>query len=341
MNNEEEEESMVMKKILNSPDHTVDEMLNGLAFAYDSILERVPDTTVVHRTHEKQGKVGLVSGGGSGHEPSHAGFVGKGMLSAAVAGQVFTSPTPDQVLEGIKAADEGAGVFLIIKNYTGDVMNFDMAKDLAELEDITVETVVVDDDIAVEDSTFTAGRRGVAGTVLVHKILGAAAEEGKSLSEIKELANKLVPNLYSIGLALSPATNPEVGKPGFQLDENEIEFGIGIHGEPGYRREKLQPSKDLAKEFVSQLKKEINWTEGDRFAVLVNGMGSTPLMEQFVFMNDIKELLVDNEGLNLSFKKVGDYMTAIDMAGLSLTLLKIEDDTWLNYLQAPVEVVGW
>ena len=170
---------MAMKKIINNPDQVVDEMLNGLVFAYDSLVERIPDTMVVHRKAEKNGKVGLVSGGGSGHEPSHAGFVGKGMLSAAVAGQVFTSPTPDQVFEGIKASDEGAGVFLIIKNYTGDVMNFEMAQDLADLEDIKVETIVVDDDIAVEDSTYTAGKRGVAGTVLVHKILGAAAEEGR------------------------------------------------------------------------------------------------------------------------------------------------------------------
>lgn len=332
---------MAMKKILNNPDNTVDEMLNGLVYAYDSIIERVPETTVVHRKHDKTGKVGLVSGGGSGHEPSHAGFVGKGMLSAAVAGQVFTSPTPDQVLEGIKAADEGSGVFLVIKNYTGDVMNFDMAKELAELEDIEVESVVVDDDIAVEDSTFTAGRRGVAGTVLVHKILGAAAEEGASLSELKTLAEAVVNNLSSIGLALSPATNPEVGKPGFELEEGEIEFGIGIHGEPGYRREKLQPSKDLAKEFVTQLKKEVNWSSGDKFAVLVNGMGATPLMEQFVFMNDMKALFADEEGLDLVFKKVGDYMTSIDMAGLSLTLLKIEEEKWLNYLNTPVDVVAW
>lgn len=332
---------MAMKKILNNPYNTVDEMLNGLVYAYDSIIERVPETTVVHRKHDKTGKVGLVSGGGSGHEPSHAGFVGKGMLSAAVAGQVFTSPTPDQVLEGIKAADEGSGVFLVIKNYTGDVMNFDMAKELAELEDIEVESVVVDDDIAVEDSTFTAGRRGVAGTVLVHKILGAAAEEGASLSELKTLAEAVVNNLSSIGLALSPATNPEVGKPGFELEEGEIEFGIGIHGEPGYRRDKLQPSKDLAKEFVTQLKKEVNWSSGDKFAVLVNGMGATPLMEQFVFMNDIKALLADEEGLDLVFKKVGDYMTSIDMAGLSLTLLKIEEEKWLNYLNTPVDVIAW
>jgi dihydroxyacetone kinase-like protein len=330
-----------MKKIINSPENVVDEMLEGIAFAYDSLVERVPDTNVITRKADKSGKVGLVSGGGSGHEPSHAGFVGKGMLSSAVSGQVFTSPTPDQVLEGIKAADEGAGVFLIIKNYTGDVMNFEIAQEMAEAEGIDVETVVVDDDIAVEDSTWTAGKRGVAGTVLVHKILGGAADAGKSLSEIKEIADKLVPNIKSIGLALSPATNPEVGEPGFELDEDEIEYGIGIHGEPGYRREKLQPSKELAKELVEKLKEDFDWSNGDEYAVLVNGMGATPEMELFVFMNDVKELLADQEGLNLSFRKVGDLMTAIDMAGLSLTLIKLEDADWLEYLNAPVNVIGW
>ncbi|MCC5894247.1 MAG: dihydroxyacetone kinase subunit DhaK [Alkalibacterium sp.] len=330
-----------MKKIINQPDHVVDEMLDGLAFAYDSIVKRIPDTTVIARHLKADKRVGLVSGGGSGHEPSHAGFVGKGMLSAAVAGQVFTSPTPDQILEGIKAADEGQGVFLIVKNYTGDVMNFDMAKELAELEDIDVDFIVVDDDIAVEDSTFTAGRRGVAGTVFMHKILGAAADSGATLEEIKALSERVNANVYSIGLALSPATNPEVGKPGFELDGDEIEFGIGIHGEPGYSRETLKPSKELAQEFVSKLKKEIDWNPEDRFALLVNGMGATPLMEQFVFTNDLKALLEGEEQLNLAFKKVGDYMTAIDMAGLSLTLLKIEEDSWIDYLNYPVDVIGW
>lgn len=330
-----------MKKIINNADQVVDEMLGGIVFAYESLVERVPETMVIARKSEKNNKVGLVSGGGSGHEPAHAGFVGKGMLSAAVAGQVFTSPTPDQVLEGIKVADEGAGVFLVIKNYTGDVMNFEMAQELAEMEDIEVETVIVDDDIAVEDSTWTAGKRGIAGTVLVHKILGAAAEEGLSLKEIKELADKLVPNIKSIGVALSPATNPEAGSPGFEIDEDEIEFGVGIHGEPGYRREKLQPSRKLAKELVEKLKEAFDWNSGDEYAVLVNGMGATPLMEQFVFMNDVKKLLVDEEELNLSFRKVGDYMTSIDMEGLSLTLLKLEDAQWLEYLNAPEETISW
>ena len=330
-----------MKKIINNPDQIVDEMLDGLVFAYDSVVERIPETTVIHRKAKKKGKVGLVSGGGSGHEPAHAGFVGKGMLSAAVAGQVFTSPTPDQILEGIKVSNEGAGVFLIIKNYTGDVMNFEMAQELADLEDIDVEIIVVDGDIAVEDSTFTAGKRGIAGTALVHKILGAAAEEGKSLQEIKGIADQLIPNIKSIGVALSPATNPEVGKPGFELEEDEIEFGVGIHGEPGYRREKLQPSKDLAKELVDKLKNEFDWTEDDEYAILVNGMGATPLMEQFVFMNDVKKLLVNDEELSLPFKKVGDYMTSIDMEGVSLTLVKLEDKKWLDYLNTSVETISW
>ncbi len=330
-----------MKKIINNPDNVVDEMLDGLSFAYDSVVERIPDTMIIHRKTKKNGKVGLVSGGGSGHEPAHAGFVGKGMLSAAVAGQVFTSPTPDQVFEGIKVSDEGAGVLLIIKNYTGDVMNFDMAQDLADIEDIVVEHVIVNDDIAVEDSLYTAGKRGIAGTVFVHKILGAAAEEGQSLKELKKLADQLIPNIKSIGVALNPATNPEVGAPGFEIDENEIEYGVGIHGEPGYRREKLQPSRKLALELVEQLKEAFNWSNGDKYAVLVNGMGATPLMEQFIFMNDVKKLLVDKEGLDLAFKKVGDYMTSIDMEGLSLTLLKLEDSKWLDYLNAPEETISW
>lgn len=329
-----------MKKIINDPSAIVDEMIKGMVFAYDDLVERLPETNVIHRKHSKNGKVGLVSGGGSGHEPAHAGFVGQGMLSAAVCGEVFTSPTPDQILEAIKASDEGNGVFLVIKNYSGDIMNFEMAKDLADMEDISVDFVVVDDDIAVEDSTYTAGKRGIAGTVLVHKILGAAAEEGASLSEIKELADKLVPAIKSIGVALSPATSPEVGKPGFEIGDDEIEFGVGIHGEPGYRREKLQPSKDLAAELVKQLKKEFQWSGDEQYALLINGMGATPLMEQFVFTNDVRELLAA-EGITLAFKKVGDYMTSIDMAGVSITLVKLEDTKWVDYLTAPVNTISW
>lgn len=329
-----------MKKIINDPSAAVDEMVKGMVFAYDELVEQLPETNVVHRKAEKTGKVGLVSGGGSGHEPAHAGFVGKGMLSAAVCGEIFTSPTPDQILEAVKVSDEGKGVLLIIKNYSGDVMNFEMAKDLADMEDIQVEYVVVDDDIAVEDSTFTAGRRGIAGTVLVHKILGAAAENGATLEELKTLGEDVIASLKSVGLALSPATNPEVGKPGFEIGDNEIEFGVGIHGEPGYRREELQPSASLAEELVTQLKKEFDWAANDTFALLVNGMGATPLMEQFIFTNDVHNLL-KKDTIELPFKKVGDYMTSIDMEGVSLTLLKIEDTKWIDYLNAPVTTIAW
>lgn len=328
-----------MKKIINQPEEILNQMLEGLTYAYSDLVERVNETGVIVRKDLGKGKVGLVSGGGSGHEPSHAGFVGRGMLSAAVCGEIFTSPTPDQVLEGIKAADTGAGVMLIIKNYSGDVMNFEMAKDMAEMEGIEVETIIVDDDIAVEDSTYTAGRRGVAGTVLVHKILGAYADQGKSLAEVKEIADKLIPNIKTIGVALTGATVPAVGKPGFVLEDNEIEYGVGIHGEPGYRKEELKPSKGLAKELVEKLKAEFKWQAGDQFGVLVNGLGSTPLMEQFIFMNDVKELLAE-ENLTIEFKKVGDLMTAIDMSGLSLTMIKLEDE-WTEQLNFPVTTIAW
>lgn len=331
-----------MKKIMNNPENIVDEMINGLVRSYPSLVKRLPGTDVICRNDEESTKaqVGIVSGGGSGHEPSHAGFVGKGMLSGAVCGRVFTSPTPDQVFEAIKGADNGEGVFLVIKNYSGDVMNFEMAKDMAELEGIKVAYVVVDDDIAVEDSTYTQGRRGVAGTILVHKLLGAAADKGASLDEIESLAKQIVQNIKTIGLALSGATVPEVGKPGFELAPDEIEYGVGIHGEPGYRKEKLQPSRELAKELITRLKQEFKWEKGERYGVLVNGLGATPLMEQFVFMNDALTLL-EEEGLTIEFTKVGDYMTSIDMAGLSLTLIKFEQEEWLESLNYPVKTIAW
>lgn len=277
-----------MKKILNQPTDVVTEMLDGLAYVHNDLVHRIEGFDIIARNEEKSGKVALISGGGSGHEPSHAGFVGEGMLSAAVCGAVFTSPTPDQVLEAIKEADEGAGVFMVIKNYSGDIMNFEMAQDMAEMEGIEVASVVVDDDIAVEDSLYTQGKRGVAGTILVHKILGHAARHGKSLQEIKAIADELVPNIHTVGLALSGATVPEVGKPGFVLAEDEIEFGIGIHGEPGYRKEKMQPSKALATELVDKLIESFDAKSGEKYGVLINGMGATPLMEQYVFANDVE-----------------------------------------------------
>ena len=242
-----------VKKIINDPKNVVEEMVSGLVGAYPDYVKQVPETLVVARSDDYD-QVALVSGGGSGHEPSHAGFVGDGMLSAAVCGQVFTSPTPDQIHEAIKATDKGKGTLMIVKNYSGDVMNFDMAKDLAEMDGIEVDSVLVDDDIAVEDSTYTQGRRGVAGTVLVHKIIGGMAREGKSVAELASYGKELVKDIKTVGIALSGATVPEVGKPGFVLAEDEMEFGVGIHGEPGYRREKIKGSKEIAEEIIGKIK---------------------------------------------------------------------------------------
>ena len=315
-------------------------MLDGLAYVHSDLVHRVEGFDIIARNEQSTGQVGLISGGGSGHEPAHAGFVGDGMLSAAIAGAVFTSPTPDQILEAIKEADQGAGVFMVVKNYSGDIMNFEMAQELAEMEGIEVASVVVDDDIAVENSLYTQGRRGVAGTIFVHKILGHAAREGKSLAEIKDLADKIVPNIHTIGLALSGATVPEVGKPGFVLAEDEIEYGIGIHGEPGYRKESMQPSRQLAEELTGKLLEAFEAKAGERYALLINGMGATPLMEQYVFTNDVASILGD-AGLDVAFKKLGNYMTSIDMAGLSLTLMKIAEDAWLEALESPVKTIAW
>lgn len=329
-----------MKKIMNDATQIVDDMLQGLAYMHDDLVERLDGYDVIVRKADKTGKVALISGGGSGHEPSHAGFVGEGMLSAAICGAVFTSPTPDQILEAIKAADEGAGVFMVIKNYSGDIMNFEMAQELAEMEGIDVASVVVDDDIAVENSLYTQGRRGVAGTILVHKILGHAAREGKSLADIKALADELVLNIKTIGLALSGATVPEVGKPGFVLEDDEFEYGVGIHGEPGYKKEKLQSSSVLAQELVTKLADSFDMSAGQHYGVLVNGLGATPLMEQYVFANDVAKLLAEKD-VTVSFKKIGDYMTSIDMAGLSLTLIKLDKDEWTEALQSDVITPAW
>ena len=323
---------------MNEPGDIVEEMLEGIVKSYPELVHRVADSRVIAKNQLNE-QVGLVSGGGSGHEPAHAGFVGDGMLSAAVLGDVFTSPTPDQIQLAIKEADQGKGVLLIIKNYTGDILNFEMAKELAAMDEIDVEEVVVDDDIAVENSTYTAGKRGVAGTILVHKILGDAAKNGASLTQLKELGEQVVAATKTIGVALRAATVPEVGKPGFDLNEDEIEYGVGIHGEPGYRREKLQPSKLLAKELVTKILSE--YTEKPKeVGVLVNGMGGTPLMEQFVFMNDVLTLLSE-EQVDVTFHKVGDLMTSLDMQGLSLTMVDLTETTWKEALTSHVETIAW
>lgn len=329
-----------MKKLINSVDNVVDEMLNGMTAAFPEYIERVPGTDVVARTGAKKtDKVVLISGGGSGHEPAHGGYVGKGMLDAAVAGAVFTSPTPDQVYEAIQATECGKGALLIIKNYTGDVMNFEMAADMAADEDIVVDKVVVADDVAVENSTWTTGRRGIAGTVFVHKIAGACAETGADLPEVKRIAEKVIANVRSMGMAVSPCTVPAVGKPGFDLADDEVEIGIGIHGEPGTHREKISSVNNTVDHLVGKILDEGIYAEGDEVAVMVNGMGATPLSELFIANLRVKEIL-DAKKIKIAKTVVGNYMTSLDMAGFSVTLLKLDDEL-KGYLNAPADTPAY
>ena len=329
-----------MKKLINSVDNVVDEMLNGMTAAFPQYIERVPGTDVVARTGAKKtDKVVLISGGGSGHEPAHGGYVGKGMLDAAVAGAVFTSPTPDQVYEAIQATECGKGALLIIKNYTGDVMNFEMAADMAADEDIVVDKVVVADDVAVENSTWTTGRRGIAGTVFVHKIAGACAETGADLPEVKRIAEKVIANVRSMGMAVSPCTVPAVGKPGFDLADDEVEIGIGIHGEPGTHREKISSVNNTVDHLVGKILDEGIYAEGDEVAVMVNGMGATPLSELFIANLRVKEIL-DEKKISIAKTLVGNYMTSLDMAGFSVTLLKLDDELQ-GFLNAPADTPAY
>lgn len=329
-----------MKKIINDAETIVDEMLDGMVKAHSDVVKRIPNTTVIVRKQlSETPKVGIVSGGGSGHEPSHAGYVGKGMLDAAVAGEVFTSPTPDQVFEAIKAVDQGKGVLLVIKNYNGDVMNFEMAAELAEDEGIEVKQVIVNDDIAVEDSTHTTGRRGVAGTVLVHKAAGALAEKGGSLDEVKAAAEKLISQTKTLGVALSPAYVPGSGNPGFEIGDEEMEIGIGIHGEPGLSREKLKTANEIVDLLLNKLTAELDLLKGDEVAVMVNGLGSTPLMELYVLNNRAADVL-EEKGIQIGSTYVGEFMTAIEMAGASITLAKL-DSGLKELLLAPAQTAAF
>lgn len=312
-----------MKKIINNPDNVVDEMLDGMAASQPQYLKRLKGFDVLIRANKKAGKVALVSGGGSGHEPAHAGYVGRGMLDAAVAGPVFTSPTPDQIYEAVKAVDTGKGVLLIIKNYTGDVMNFEMAAEMADADGIKVDKVVTKDDVAVENSTFTTGRRGIAGTIFVHKIAGAKAEEGASLDEVKKTAEKVIANERSMGMALAPCTVPAAGKPSFTLAEDEMEIGMGIHGEPGTHREKIHSADEITQQLVDKILAENIYKSGDEAAVLINGLGATPLMELYIVSKKVQEILQER-GLKMVKTYVGNYMTSLEMAGCSITLLKLD-----------------
>ena len=326
-----------MKKIINDVENVEQEMIEGLVKSRPQKLEKLEAGNIVVRKERKQGKVALVSGGGSGHEPAHGGYVGRGMLDAAVAGPVFTSPTPDMVYEGIKAVATDAGVLCIVKNYTGDVMNFEMAVDMAKDDDIKADYVVVNDDVAVEDSSFTTGRRGVAGTILVHKIAGARAEEGGTLEEVKAVAEKVIANVRTMGMAIQPCTVPAAGKPGFELPEDEMEIGIGIHGEPGTHREKLLKANEIAKQLLDKILADIDYS-GKEVAVIVNGMGATPLMELYIVNNFVQDYLKE-KNVRVYDTMVGNYMTSIEMAGFSLTLLRLDDELKRLY-DAPADTAA-
>lgn len=328
-----------MKKIINDPNNVVADMIEGLVLAHPNYIRKSDNGNIlVRKDAPVSGKVGLVSGGGSGHEPSHGGFVGYGMLDAAVCGEVFTSPTPDQVYEAIKEVDSGNGVLLIIKNYTGDVMNFEMAKEMAEMDGIEVDYVVVNDDVAVENSLYTAGRRGIAGTVFVHKIAGAKATKGASLSEVKEVANKVIKNVRSMGMALSPCIVPASGKPNFTLEENEIEIGMGIHGEPGTHKEEISTANDITTHLVEKILDDIEIKEGEEVAVMINGLGSTPLMELYIANKTVNEILV-NKGIRIYDTFIGEYMTSLEMAGYSVSILKLDDEL-KELLDAKADTLG-
>ncbi|MBU3875222.1 dihydroxyacetone kinase subunit DhaK [Faecalicatena sp. AGMB00832] len=313
-----------MKKIINKPETVVIEMCSGIAMAHPEV-EFVEKYKIIKKRDINPNKVSLISGGGSGHEPAHAGFVGKGMLDAAVCGDVFASPSQIQVYQAIKETASDKGTLLIIKNYSGDMMNFKNAAYLASEDGIAVDYVKVDDDIAVQDSLYTVGRRGVAGTVLVHKIAGAAAEAGKSLAEVKAAAESAIANVRSIGFAFSSCTVPAKGTPTFEIDETELEYGVGIHGEPGIKREEIVSADELAERMTNALTEELKLTDGDEVTLLVNGFGSTPLMELYLLNNSVSRVLAE-KNVKIYRTFVGNYMTSIDMLGASVSIMKMNDE---------------
>jgi dihydroxyacetone kinase-like protein len=324
-----------MKKLINDPANVVVESLRGMQAAHADLIDVHFDPHyITRRARRASGKVGLVSGGGSGHEPLHGGFVGRGMLDAACPGAVFTSPTPDQMLAATQAINSGGGVLHIVKNYTGDIMNFELAAELARAEDIHVESVIINDDVAVKDSLWTAGRRGVGATVLAEKITGAAAEAGRPLAEVKAICQRVNDNARSMGLALTSCTVPHVGKPTFDLPENEMELGIGIHGEPGRQRLPLAAADEIAGLLLKPILDDLPFASGDQVLLFVNGMGGTPLIEQYILYRKAEEI-VRAHGLQVNRRLVGPYITSLEMAGASITLLKL-DEEMIRLWDAPV-----
>lgn len=313
-----------MKKIINTVDQVENQMVEGMVKAYPQYLKKLECGNVVVRADKKEGKVALISGGGSGHEPAHGGYVGEGMLDAAVAGAVFTSPTPDQIYKGIKAVATDKGVLMVIKNYTGDVMNFEMAREMAEMEGIKIAQVVTNDDVAVDGSLYTVGRRGVAGTVFIHKIAGALAERGGELEEVRAVAEKVIAGVRTMGMAIRPCTVPAAGVPGFELSEEEMEVGIGIHGEPGTHREALKTADEIVDMLMDKILADLDYS-GSEVAVMINGAGATPLMELFIVNNRVFDILAE-KGIKVYKTFVGEYMTSLEMEGFSISLLKLDGE---------------
>jgi dihydroxyacetone kinase-like protein len=328
-----------MKKLINDPANVVREELEGIAAAHPDLVTVHFDPYFITRADAPvKGKVALVSGGGSGHEPMHGGFVGMGMLDAACPGEVFTSPTPDQMEAASKAVDGGAGLIHLVKNYTGDVMNFEMAAELCRSEGTDVESVLVDDDVAVQDSLYTAGRRGVGATVLIEKIAGAAAEERRPLKEVADICREVNANARSMGMALTSCTVPAAGKPTFEIAEDEMEIGIGIHGEPGRERMALKPVSEIVDIMATAVVDDLPFSKGDKVLAFVNGMGGTPLIELYVVYNELTKFL-KGRGIEIARNLIGSYITSLEMAGCSITLLKVNEEL-IRLWDAPVRTAG-
>jgi dihydroxyacetone kinase-like protein len=324
-----------MKKLINAVDTVLAESLDGFVAAHSDILVMGEERKFVRRRHLRGGRVGVISGGGSGHEPLHGGFVGTGMLDAACPGQVFTSPTPDQMIAAAEAVDTGAGILFIVKNYEGDAMNFAMAAEMAGQQ---IETVTTDDDVAVENSTYTTGRRGVAGTLIVEKIVGAAAEEGRDLAALKTLGTSINARTRSMGVALTSCTVPAAGRPTFTLGEDEMEMGVGIHGEPGRRRVKLASADAIAEEMLGAVVRDLAPRRGQEALLLVNGFGGTPLMELYLLVNSARRIL-DGAGVKVARYLTGNFVTSLDMAGASLTVSLLDEEA-TRLWDAPVHTAA-
>ncbi|QWG72402.1 DhaKLM operon coactivator DhaQ [Bacillus mycoides] len=332
-----------MKKIMNDVQNIVQDMLHGFYFEHNDKVNYDETNNIIYVKDiaEMEQTVVIISGGGSGHEPADIGYVGNGMLTAAVNGSIFTPPTVEQIVAATRLMPKDKSILFIIKNFKDDVENFLAAEKIAKEEGRQVDHIIVNDDVSIEDdASFNKRRRGVAGTVFVQKIVGAAAESGHSLEELTTLGQAVIKNLHTLGVALSPANDPVQGKSSFTLNDDEVFYGVGIHGEKGYRKEALSSSEILAIELMNKLKSIYRWRKGDNFAILINGLGATPLMEQYIFANDIRRLC-ELEGLHVKFVKVGTLLTSLDMKGVSLSLLKIEDSDWVQWLKADVRASGW